>query len=76
MRAPKDHVSDTPTPYAVDCDGLLPEHACGKIYLTLKGYMHQIKHPDARWKCPICGADAWFDDDNFDKDDDMEYVED
>jgi hypothetical protein len=67
MRAPKDHVSETRTPYAVDCIGLLPGFSCGKTYLTEKGYMHQMAFADATWKCPICGGDAYFDDDNFEK---------
>jgi hypothetical protein len=65
MRAPKDHVSKARTPYAVDCEGPLPEFKCGKTYLTLKGYNHQMSFPDAQWKCPVCGCNAWFDDENF-----------
>ena len=68
MRAPKDHVSETPTPYAVICHGEAwgPEHACGRTYLTTKGYDHQMSFPGVTWKCPICGANAEFDDDTFD----------
>lgn len=69
MRAPKDHVSDTRTPYAVDCPGNAWGHefACGKTYLTSKGYKHQMSFVNVGWKCPICGADAYFDDDNFEQ---------
>jgi transposase-like protein len=57
------------TPWAVIC---LASHELGKpcnngerIYLTKKEYMKQLSNPDARWKCPKCGYDASFDDENF-----------
>lgn len=60
-------ISPTPTPYAVDCpgDAYGPEHACGKTYLTVEAYSHAMAQPDARWKCPVCGGNAWFDDETF-----------
>jgi len=67
MRAPSDHVSDVPTPYAVVCVGLLSDFSCGTTYLTEKGYIHQMRFADMGWKCPICGADAFFDDENFEE---------
>lgn len=63
MRAPADHVSDTPTDYAVDCPGDAwgEEHACGRTWLTKKGWDHQMqpKFAHSRWKCPICGGNSW-----------------
>lgn len=48
------------TPYAVDCEG-----GCGKSYLSEEEYDRQMSNIDARWKCPKCGGEAWFDDDNY-----------
>jgi hypothetical protein len=51
--------SITKTPYAIIC----PRHK--QIYLTSQEYSRQLDLPNARWECPICGATAEFDDDNY-----------
>lgn len=47
------------TPYAVNCfvDGL--------VYLTQKEYDWQMDQPDDKWKCPICGRVAEWNDANY-----------
>jgi hypothetical protein len=47
------------TPYAVLCD----DH--GQQFLTEHQYNLQINRPDARWRCPRCGEDAYWDDDEY-----------
>lgn len=63
-------MSPTPTPYAVWCTGSAnpPEYypcSSGLIYITPQDYERQMADADAKWKCPICGSDAVWDDDNY-----------
>lgn len=53
--------SPTPTPWAVECG----EH--GQVFLTEAEYSRQMANPDNNWTCPRCGADAGWDDDNYEK---------
>jgi len=53
--------SPTPTPWAVWC-----RHH-GQRFLTEAEYVRQFSNPDALWACPICGGDADWDDDNYEK---------
>ena len=56
------------TPWAVVCR----EH--GQVFLTDKEYDAQMDDPDALWKCPLCGRQAEWDDDNYEamaRDDDF-----
>ncbi len=48
------------TPYAVLCD----DH--GQQFLTEEQYDHQMSKPDSLWRCPRCGEDAYWDDDEYD----------
>ena len=60
-------ISNVPTPYAVICPGDAwgAEHACGKTFLTEKAYNHAMTQGAVRWKCPVCGGNADFDDNNL-----------
>lgn len=49
----------TATPWAVICR----QH--GKQFLTHEEYSYQMNRPDSLWMCPICGENAWWDDDNY-----------
>ena len=49
------------TPWAIHC----PKH--GKICLTKEQYDHQMYHPGPIWICPVCGDDAYWDDDHYEK---------
>ena len=53
-------ISDEQTPWAVEC----PTH--GQVFMTEVGYERQMDCPDAGWICPICGAKAEWDDNNYD----------
>ena len=44
-----------------------PIPACGKVDLTRAEYDEQMRYPDRGWRCPKCKADAWFDDERFEK---------
>ena len=57
--------SDTPTPYAVHCEGLLEGYSCGLVYLTPEEYARQMSQPHRTWRCPRCLAEAWWDDDIY-----------
>lgn len=65
--------SSTPTPYGIHCVGIDPEIGAGPcnsgqiIYYTKEFYDTQMSNPDARWKCPRCRGDAWWDDENYEK---------
>jgi len=64
--------SEAPTPYAVHCVetfdvGKPPCNGGDLIYLTAEGYDSQMSMPDARWKCPRCGGQAIWSDDNFEE---------
>jgi predicted RNA-binding Zn-ribbon protein involved in translation (DUF1610 family) len=54
-------MNTTEGPYAVQCPN------CGLQYLTLVQYTIQLRNADALWKCPKCGSDAFFDDENFEE---------
>lgn len=61
----------TPTPWGVHCQGVDPEVGAGPcndgkiIYLIEAAYLEQLRMPDVLWRCPRCGASAWWDDDNW-----------
>jgi uncharacterized C2H2 Zn-finger protein len=54
-------VSEERTPYMVRC----PTH--GQVYLTNKGYTQQMMAANSLWKCPHCGLNAYWDNDNYDE---------
>jgi uncharacterized C2H2 Zn-finger protein len=56
------------SPWAVICRGhedIPGAPACGQVFLTKHEYQRQMDRPDSTWHCPKCGADAWWDDDNY-----------
>ena len=55
-----------PSPYAVLCTHgkRIPAERC---YLTRQEYTEQMCHPDALWACPVCGRQATWDDENYEK---------
>lgn len=60
------------TPYAVWCSGSANPPASipctnGIIFLTTEEYRKQMRDPDAKWKCPICGSNAIWDDENYEQ---------
>jgi hypothetical protein len=59
----------TPGPYAVICDGEFCNGAQGKrrVFLTKEQYDKQMMRPDSTWRCPHCGEEAIWDDDNYEK---------
>lgn len=59
-------------PYAgVICRGLDfgvgESPSCGEVDIDLKEYDRQMRRPDATWRCPKCGAEAWFNDERFEE---------
>jgi hypothetical protein len=60
-------VSEHPTPYAVHCSGLIEGHSCGLVYLTPEEYDRQMMAAHRRWRCPICKAEAEWDDENYEQ---------
>lgn len=49
----------------VYCSGIDPSVgavSCGVQGLTERQYEQQMDRPDALWKCPRCGAPAYYDD--------------
>lgn len=40
---------------------------CGKVDIDAKEYERQMMRPDSTWRCPECGAEAWFDDERFEE---------
>ena len=44
------------TPWAVYCN------SCGLQFLTQKQYTQQLMRADSLWRCPVCGDDAYWDD--------------
>ena len=54
-------VSATPTPWALRCA------VDGRVYLTSAGYDAQMLAAGDVWRCPLCGAAATFDDDNYER---------
>lgn len=61
--------SETPTPFAYICvTNIMGEEGCGKNYYTEEEYTRQLMRPNALWRCPCCGNDeGYFDDDNFEE---------
>ena len=57
------------TPYAVLCD----DH--GQRFLTEAQYDQQMSRPDALWRCPRCGENAYWDDDNYEQATDLEEAD-
>ena len=56
------------TPYAIHCQGPMPEYVCGLVYLTQAEYDRQMRYPDAIWSCPICRMrGAQWDDENYEE---------
>jgi hypothetical protein len=49
----------TPTPWATICN------SCGKVYLSLEFYTRQMQAAWSTWRCPCCGQEAEFDNENF-----------
>lgn len=56
-----ERVSKKPTPHAVVCK------SCGQQFLTYTYYMYLLSRPDDPWVCPVCGEDAIWDDDNYER---------
>lgn len=63
--------SPTPTPWGVHCHGIDPEVGAGPcndgniIYLIEAAYVEQLSNAYAFWHCPRCGANASWDDANY-----------
>jgi hypothetical protein len=57
----------TPTPWAVRCGGLLEGYCCGLVYLTEEEYDAQLMAAFTTWRCPLCGAEADWDDWTYEK---------
>lgn len=56
------------TPWAVWCYGLMKEvPSCGQQFLTKDEYSRQLSRADQGWECPLCGADAEWDDSNYEE---------
>jgi len=61
------------TPWAVEClgyggggkSGNGP--SCGLVYLSRDEYNAQLMAAGINWRCPICGMDATWNDDNHDE---------
>jgi hypothetical protein len=49
------------TPWAIICR----EHK--QVFLTKREYEAQMSKPDSLWMCPLCGDNASWDDDNYEK---------
>lgn len=51
-------------PYAfLSCNGLDDEFKpCGTVSISKEEYERQMDNPYARWRCPKCGAEAEFED--------------
>jgi hypothetical protein len=55
----EDAISEVATPWAVIC----PRH--GQVFMNADGYFRQMDFTDSKWICPKCGANAEWDDENF-----------
>ena len=53
-------VSVTKTPWAIHC------RTHGQVFLTHDEYGRQMRDMNSLWKCPICGHNSQWDDDNYD----------
>jgi hypothetical protein len=62
---PKDSHGRPRTAWAVYCLYGPFGRGCGLVYLTEKEYSQQLDNPDARWKCPLCGYEAVWSDENY-----------
>lgn len=65
----KKRKSDVPTPYATICEGdsSIGWRGCGQQFMTEEYYTFQLSSPNATWRCPSCGMEAQWDDDNYEK---------
>jgi hypothetical protein len=55
----KQAVSETPTPYAVNC------RRCGFVHMSQEFYMAQMRAAFSKWLCPICFEEASWSDENY-----------
>lgn len=53
--------SNVATPWAVNCD----YH--GLVFLSNHGYNQQMNRANNTWRCPMCGHESYWDDDNYEK---------
>ena len=62
-----DNVVQLFPPYAgIICMGLGPPFKpCGEVDINEREYVKQMDRPDAGWRCPLCGAEANFDDERY-----------
>lgn len=58
------------SPYGVHCT------RCGPQGLSSEEYNRQMNKPDNLWVCPLCGDDAWWDDDRYERASDVKFRED
>ena len=56
-----------PSPWAVYCfEGPIEGYpGCGKVYLTEHQYDVQMSAANKSWRCPNCGQEANWDDENY-----------
>lgn len=54
-------ISETATPFKVECKW----NGCGAFFLTKEEYKRQMRNDNQGWRCPSCGDDASWDDDNY-----------
>lgn len=64
--------SQQPTPYAVTCLGIDPTCGGGPcqeglVFLTKEEYVSQLMNAWSTWRCPQCGGDASWSDENYEK---------
>lgn len=53
------------TSWAVICfENAIGEEGCGRFYLTAKEYDLALRRPNQTWRCPHCGVESDWDDDN------------
>lgn len=54
--------------YGVICtENVYGEAGCGSQGLTNKEYNKQMSLPDKTWRCPVCRAEAWWDDERYEQ---------
>lgn len=59
INKPIKNFSETPTPYAIICS----KH--NQVFLTKVEYDYQMNFPNRTWRCPKCGEESDWDDDNY-----------
>lgn len=47
---------------------------CGPVSLSDDQYSEQMAAPNVRWRCPICGYDAEWDDDRYEQHMDLQQI--